>query len=91
MSATAFDAVAHHRARSRRAEARADALELQRTKLERLLGRALQIAAGSECEPLVLLAVLEEIDRLAAKPAPTIEELVVVLRETDPDPSWRTP
>ena len=86
-----FDVVAHHRRRTREAERRADMLEHERAKLERLLARALQIAAGTESEPLVLLAVLEEIDRLVAKPAPTIEELVLVLRETDPDPSWRTP
>ena len=85
MSATAFDAVAHHRTRTRRAEARADALELQRTKLERLLGVALRVATvdGRDADPLVLLRVIEEIDRATEADERSIDELVLVLRATD--------
>jgi len=87
VSATAFDAVAHHRARSRRAEARADALELQRTKLERLLGVALRVATGDgrDADPLALLRAIEAtLDLAETLPEHGTDPFVRLLRETDP-------
>ena len=79
-----FDVVQHHRRRTRQAEARADMLERERAKLERLLGLALEVAAGNECKPLVLLRALEVLDRAAETGEPSAE-LVQLLRQTDPD------
>ncbi len=67
MSAREFDVVGHHRKRTRVAEGRADMLERERAKLERLLVLALRVAVGNECEPLDLLRVIEELDRLTVE------------------------
>ncbi len=80
-----FDLIAHHRDRSRRAEARADGLARELAKALRLLGLALQVAAGNECKPSALLQMLERIDELAQKPGRSIDDLAVLLRETAPD------
>jgi len=68
-------------------------LERERARLERLLALALRVAAGDECQPLTLLAALERIEEEIRRPRSgrTIDELADLLRETDPDPSWRTP
>ncbi len=82
-----FDLIAHHRRRTRAAERRADTLELQRAKLERMLALAVRVASadGRDCDPLVLVEMIEELDRLTLDPPePTIGELVVLLRDTDP-------
>jgi hypothetical protein len=83
---TEFDIVAHHRERTRRAEQRADGLERHRDHLERLLLVTAQVAAGQDCNPLVLLrAILEMVDTADALPPPgrTIEDDLALLRETD--------
>lgn len=81
-----FDVIAHHRERRRVAELRADGLERQRDRLQRLLTLAVRAAAGKDCEPLVLLRALEEmLDTADTIPnGPSIDELVQLLRETDP-------
>lgn len=61
--ASPFDLAAHQRGRIRALERDNRHLEQHRNQLERLLAWTLQIAAGRKCEPLVLLAVLEEVDR----------------------------
>ena len=76
-----FDIVAHHRARTRRAEARADALEHVRRRLERLLAIALRAAAGNDCDPVVLLTVIERIDEESQRPGADYEELALLLRD----------
>lgn len=77
--------VAHHRARARRAEERAAALAAQRDRLEQLLALALQVAAGDDCDPIVLLRVLEEIiDGVDARKA-ELDRAAALLRATDPD------
>lgn len=81
-----FDLAAHHRERTRRAEQYADSLERQRARHERLLALALQIAAGTDCDPLVLLRLLEEtLDAADRQPSEfSVDELVQLLRDTDP-------
>ena len=64
-------------------------LERELGKTLRLLAITADIAAGNDCNSMVLLAMIEELDRILEKPEPTIDELVQLLRETDPDPSWR--
>lgn len=81
MSAVGFDPVAHHRERARRADARAEMFERELGKAVRLLGRAATIAAGNDCDPLVLLSMIEELDRIVENPEPTIDELVQLLRD----------
>ena len=78
-----FDVVAHHRERTRRSELRAEALDRQRVRLDRLLALALRVAAGQHCDPLVLLRVLEQM--LDVADATDVDELVQLLRDTDPD------
>ena len=66
-------------------------LERERAKLERLLALALQVAAGKEADPLVLLAVLERIlesgedVRTSSGPDADYDPFVELLRATDPD------
>jgi len=86
MSASPFDIVQHHRKRTRRAEGRADGLERELAKALRLLGLAVTTAAGEDCDPLTLLRVLEAHDAEMQRPrrGPSIDELVQLLRETDP-------
>jgi len=79
---TGFDIVEHHRRRTRQAEARADALDAVRHRLERLLAIALRAAAGNECDPAVLLSVIEEIDRKAQEPGADYDQLAQLLKET---------
>jgi hypothetical protein len=57
------------------------------TRLMRLLGLACEVAVGgTDCEPLVLLAVLERIDdgMHRVREPWSDERLVALLRETDP-------
>ena len=79
-----FDVASHHRRRTRLAEGRANGLEQQLAKALRLLGLALRVAAGDDCSPSALVQVLERIDELAQKPGRSIDDLAVLLRETDP-------
>ncbi len=79
-----FDVASQHRRRTRLAEGRANGLELQLAKALRLLGLALRVAAGDECEPIVLLRALEQIDEHAQSPGASIDELAALLRVTDP-------
>ena len=83
----AFDIVAQLRERARRAELRVDGLERARDRLVRVLALAIQVAAGQDCKPLVLLRALEEmLDTADALPAERgHEELAELLIETDPD------
>lgn len=76
-----FDIVAHHRARTRRAEARCAALEQVRNRLERLLAITLRAAAGNDCDPNVLLAVIEHLDAEAQKPGADYDKLAQLLRD----------
>ena len=59
-------------------------LDRERAKLERLLALALTVAARDDCEPLELLAVLEDLDRIMQEPRsePSIDKLAPLLRET---------
>lgn len=82
---SSFDVVSHHRRRTRLAEGRASGLELQLAKACRLLGLAVQVAAGDECEPTALIQVLEMLDERAQSPGASIDELVALLRDTDPE------
>ncbi len=94
MSATGFDVVAHHRTRTRRAEARADGLERHRQRLERILAVALRVATGDgrDADSLALLKAIEAtLDLAETLPEHGTDPFVRLLRETDPDPSWRTP
>ena len=83
----AFDPVQHHRRLTRLAEARADALDRHRVRLERLLALALNVATANEreCPNTQLLVALEELDAAVDRPGPTIDDLVALLRKTDPD------
>jgi hypothetical protein len=64
---TTFDPLQHHRERTRKAEARADSLEEINDRLYRLLALTLQVAtAGRDVDPCTLLAVIEDMDRIAA-------------------------
>ncbi|MEJ7569923.1 MAG: hypothetical protein WKF41_16870 [Gaiellaceae bacterium] len=85
MTRGSFDSVAHLTRRVRRAEQRAEMLERLLAKTLRLLALAIKVAAGTDCDPMVLLTVIEEVDRIAEKPAPTGEELAELLRPTNPD------
>ena len=81
----AFDLGQHHRERTRRAEARAEHLERERVKLERLLAVCLDVAcAGTGTKPLALLALLEEmlaqVDEIRS--LPSTDDLLTLLRET---------
>lgn len=83
----AFDlATTHHRLRTRQAEARADGLERYRQRLERILAIALRVATGDgrDADPLALLKAIESTLELAAT-LPDETDLVLLLRETDPD------
>lgn len=86
MSVAGFDIVQHHRERTREAERRAEHLERERSRLERLLALALRVATadGKDADPLALLSVLEELDRAVEQDAAEIDELVQLLRDTDP-------
>ena len=84
MSATGFDIVRHHRERTRGAERRAEHLERERSRLERLLAIALRAATADNVEPLSLLAGLEDLDRAVEQDAAEIDELVQLLRDTAP-------
>ena len=84
MPAPQYDPIQHHRQRTRAAEARAHALEQVRNRLERLLAITLRAAAGKDCDPLVLLKVIEEIDERAQKPGADWDELAALLRDTAP-------
>ncbi|MEO5577280.1 MAG: hypothetical protein ABIR67_10270 [Gaiellaceae bacterium] len=79
-----FDLLEHHRRRTRTAEGRADGLARELAKADRLLALALRVAARNECDPLVLLCVLERADEIARSAVPTTVVLVTLLRETDP-------
>lgn len=85
--ATTFDVVAHHRARTRKAEQRTAFLEAANESLIRKLALAVRIAAGQDCDAAVLMAAIEQMDELAQR-APerglSTDELLEVLRETDP-------
>ncbi len=59
MTGRGFDLIQHHRARTRTAEARADALERIQARLVQVLKLAVLVAAGDDCDPRVLLRVLE--------------------------------
>lgn len=83
MSAT-FDVAQHHRDRTRRAEQRANMLEAELAKTIRLLGLAVQVAAGDEADPVTLLRVLEQLDAQPTRTEPTIDDLAQLLRETAP-------
>jgi hypothetical protein len=85
VSGAAFDVVAHHRRRTLQAERRAGLFEAELAKALRLLGLAVEVAAGDDCDPMVLLSTLEEMDRQTQYPEPSIEQLVELLRATDPD------
>lgn len=57
-------------ARIRDLEREVDTLKAYRAQLERLLGLACQVAAGkTSVDPLVLLAVLEELDQASQEAA----------------------
>ena len=80
-----FDVASHHRRRTRLAEGRANGLERELAKALRLLGLALRVAAGDDCDPIVLLRALEQVDEHAQSPdASSIDDLAALLRETDP-------
>ncbi len=81
---SSFDLLEHHRRRTRQAEGRANALETQLAKALRLIGLAVQVAAGDECEPIALLQVLEQLDERAQNRGASIDDLAAILRATDP-------
>jgi hypothetical protein len=56
-------------------------LEQLRDRLERLLAITLRAAAGPDVDPLVLLAVIEDIDERARRPGISDDELAQLLRE----------
>ena len=78
-----FDVASHHRRRTRLAEGRANGLERELAKALRLLGLALRVAAGDECEPIVLLRALEQVDEIGQRHGASIDELAALLRATD--------
>lgn len=60
--AAPFDIVAHHRERTRKAEARTEQLELLNAELVLLLARTLEIAvAHTTVDPCTLLAVIQDV------------------------------
>jgi hypothetical protein len=85
VSVSGFDVVAHHRERTREAERQADMLARELDKAVRLLALAVRAAAGDEADPATVLRVLEELDGLVQRPEPTVDDLIALFRETDPD------
>ncbi len=81
---SSFDVASHHRRRTRLAEGRANGLERELAKALRLLGLALRVADGDECEPIVLLRALEQVDEIGQRPGASIDDLAALLRATDP-------
>jgi hypothetical protein len=73
-----FDAIEHHRQRTRRAEARADGLEQVRQRLERLLALTIRVAAGNDVDPVTLLQAIERMDDLAHQDE--LQQLTELLR-----------
>ncbi|MEO5575049.1 MAG: hypothetical protein ABIR67_10650 [Gaiellaceae bacterium] len=91
---SAFGIIEHNRKRTREAERRADHLERERAKLERLLAVVLDVAVGGtgvdRLELLTMLEkMLEQVDQIRQLPERSIEDLAQLLRETNPDLSWR--
>lgn len=80
MSAT-FDLERHRREKIRRLEREVEFLRAHRAQLERLVALLARCAvAGTGCQPLALVAVVERLDRLAQEPP--LERLVALLEET---------
>lgn len=79
-----FDADRHRREKLQRAERRAAFLATERARLERLLALALRVAThdGKDADPLALLSVIEELDRAVQSCGSSVDESVVLLRET---------
>ncbi len=81
-----FDHAAHLRDRVRRAEGRAVHLEIELQRAWRVIGTLAEIAAGSDCDPLELLSVAEQIDdRAQIAERWTPGRVAALLRETSPD------
>ncbi len=79
-----FDLATHQRERIRSLERHNQHLEHVRQRLERLLAIALKAAAGNDCDPQVLLRVIEQLDAEAER-GRSLDELAQLLQETDPD------
>jgi hypothetical protein len=82
-----FDLAAHQRNRIRRLERDLAGVTRHRDRLERLLALAVTVAAGDDCEPLVLLRMLElllDADGDAGRSELSVDETVELLRRTDP-------
>lgn len=60
---TTFDLAAYQRARIRTLELENTSLREIRRRLERIMALLLRVAAGDACDPLVLLKVLEQLDK----------------------------
>lgn len=92
MSTYHDDTFTRLRSRARRAEQRAVHLEAELERAIRIIGTLAEIAAGSDCDPLELLAVAEQIDdREQAATHWTPERVTALLRSTSTDspPSMR--
>lgn len=81
MRSPTFDLLDHHRQRTRRAEARTNSLERINTQLNRMLADAASLILPEH--PTLFIRLLEEMDR-RRRSGPTIDELVQLLRETQP-------
>lgn len=77
-----FDLASHQRQRIRALERETQHLQTARRQLERLLAITLTVATGSDCDPLTLLAVIEQLEK--DKRVASVDELAQLLRETDP-------
>lgn len=81
----AFDLAQHRREKIRQLEQSVEHLKTYRGKLERLLAAALIVAVGtSDCPPLALLDVLEDLDDQGL-PVARLRELL------DPEPVVGSP
>lgn len=59
-----FDLAAHQRERIRALERDVGGLEQTRDELLRVLALTVRVAAGKDCDPITLMRVIEEMDRL---------------------------
>lgn len=76
-----FDITSHHRQRTRRAEARAQALEQLNAQLYRMLADAATLTMPEH--PTLFIRLLDEMAK-RRRTGPSIDALVQLLRETEP-------
>lgn len=81
-----FDLAAHQRGRISALERDNRHLEIVRRRLERIIALLLRVAAGDDCDPIVLLGVIQDLD-LAAHHAILEARQVIQLEQERRDAS----